>query len=116
MERDEVYELIDFVKQNYSNISVSETEVDRHFEHLSDMPLDIALHNVRMHVKASVYPPKIAEIRNGWSDPVDHMAKAAREHIDAQEERRKHAVPPPQEVRDQIAAIRRSMDAKQSGS
>ena len=63
MERDEAYDLLDEIKQNYPNINVSEIEVDRHFEHLADMPLDIALNNVRMHVKASVYPPKIAEIR-----------------------------------------------------
>lgn len=115
MNKAEVLELLIEIKQNYSNVDVSIDAVDRHLEYLADMPLDVALRNVRMHVKTSVYPPKIAEIRNGWSDPADHMAKAAREHIDQQEERRKHAVPPPQEVREQIAALRRRMDAAQSG-
>ena len=115
MERDETYELLGEIFRHYPNFDISEEAVDRHLEYLEDMPLEVALHNVRMHVKTSVYPPKIAEIRNGWSDPADHMAKAAREHIDEQEERRKHAVQPPQEVRDQIAALRRRMDATQSG-
>ncbi len=116
MERDEIYELLGEVFRHYPNVDISEVAVDRHLEYLSDMPLDIALRNVRMHVKTSVYPPKIAEIRAGWSDYGDRMKQAAREFIEEQEENRKQVVPPPQEVRNQIAEIKRRLAAKQSGS
>ncbi|OWA36750.1 hypothetical protein B9G55_01330 [Saccharibacillus sp. O16] len=116
MERDEIYELLGEVFRHYPNFDISEKAVDRHLEFLSDMPLEVALRNVRMHVKDSVYPPKIAEIRAGWNNYAERMAKAAQQHIAEQEERRKHVVPPSQEVRGQIAALKQRMAAKQSGS
>lgn len=116
MDKVEVLELLIEVKQNYSNVDVSDAAVDRHLEHLADMPFETALRNVRQHVRDSVYPPKIAEIRAGWSDYGARMKQAAREYIAEQEENRKRAVPPPQRVRDQIAEIKRRLAAEQSGS
>lgn len=109
MVRDEIYELFGEIKLHYPNFDISEEAVDRHWEFLSDMPLEVALRNVRMHVKDSVYPPKIAEIRAGWhhDDGGEDMKRAAQRVFDLQDELKKAAVPPPPGTRERIyAAIR----------
>lgn len=97
MTRDDVYEIIEEIKQEYPYFDTSEENVDRHYKYLRDFPFEDAMQNVVEYIKTNKYPPLIADIRGRLGDLQDSQkSKEEAESYFAQVELwRENCTPPP---------------------
>lgn len=71
MKRAQVIDLLVKIAEEYSQVDISDPEIDRLYDNLKDFPFDVACENVRQHMLTNPWPPKIAQIRGGAGDQRD---------------------------------------------
>lgn len=97
MNKTEVIQLLIAIKQAYSGYDTSPGSVDNHLNYLADMPYDQALTNVKQHILTDKFPPKIADIRKGYTADQEHEQLKAdtAAFFRQQDEWATRAAPPP---------------------
>ncbi len=97
MNKAEVIQLLIVIKQAYSGYDTSPSSVGNHLNYLADMPYDQALANVRQHILTDKFPPKIADIRKGYTADQEHEQLKAETaaFFKQQNEWAAQAAPPP---------------------
>ncbi len=100
----ETARLFKIILKHYPNNFDGSAENARDWQRrLADLPYEIAVRHLDMHIDGSSFPPKVSEIRRGWRDG-DDMKQAAQRVFDLQDELKKIAVPPPPGTKEKLYA------------
>lgn len=100
----ETARLVKMIKRRYRTFDDSVDNARDLHRLLEDLPYEVAVTNLDNHIRSSVYEPKPAELRGGWTDGSrlkQHTEKLFRER----EEQRAASVPMPNDVREKLDRI-----------
>lgn len=97
MDKAEVFDLLIVIKENYLHFDVSDDSIDHHLKYLADMPYHQALANIEQHILTDKFPPKIADIRGGYTAEKEHeqLKNDTEDFFRKQDEWASQAAPPP---------------------
>ena len=74
------------------------------YEHLKDVPFDVAMANLREHIQVERFPPTISDIRRGYSEERSTVpgVEETRRYLAELDRLREKAVPPPAHIREEL--------------
>jgi len=107
----EVVELFKAITLSYPAFRVPDElmkdQVLHWYEHLKDIPFDVAKENLSEHIRNERFPPTIADIRRGYSEEKSTVpgVEETRQYLDELERLRERAVPMPDYVREELRRI-----------
>lgn len=90
---------------------MAKEQVLQWYEHLKDVPFDVAMENFRRHVRTEKYPPTIADLRRPLSkqDPEtvyhEQLRREREEYFARLDEFARTAVPAPPEVKERMRQL-----------
>ncbi|ALS27167.1 replicative helicase inhibitor G39P [Paenibacillus sp. 32O-W] len=111
MTQGEVVKLFKAITLSYPAFRVpddmAKEQVMHWYQHLKDVPFDVAMENLREYVQAERFPPTIADIRRGYSAEKSTVpgVDETREWLAELDKMRKRAVPMPDYVREELRRI-----------
>lgn len=114
MTQAEIVKLFKAITLSYPAFRVPEDQAKEQvlqwYEHLKDVPFDVAMENFRRHVRTEKYPPTIADLRRlDHKDPEtvyhEQLRREREEYFAKLDEFRRTAVPAPPHVREEMKRI-----------
>jgi len=110
----EVVKLFKAITMSYPAFRVpddmAKEQVMHWYQHLKDIPFDVAMQNLREHIHTERFPPTIADIRRGYSEESNVPGvEETKEWLAELDRLRERAVPMPDYVREELKRlVRRS--------
>lgn len=85
MKLSEVIDLFEAIKRYYTNFTTEKEKRETWHELLRDIPLDVAMDNLKRHASVEKFPPTIADIRGKMGQLIEQdQSKAETESYFAQ--------------------------------
>lgn len=110
MTQGEVVKLFKAITLSYPAFRVpddmAKEQVMHWYQHLKDVPFDVAMKNLRAYIQEERFPPTIADIRRGYEEKSTvPRVDETREWLAELDRMRERAVPMPEHLREELRRI-----------